>query len=94
MTELKKLKRTMKDIGQLVKALVGTTLMVSTVPIGLYCMIRDVNDRVIYFNDRHLYDSNKPSPNTIDFPSGDPDHRRIKHYEKFCTKYILNRFFK
>jgi hypothetical protein len=88
---LRRAKETVSDIGELVTACAVATFMLSTTPVGLYCTIADVVDQVNYQNSHGQINPNRPSPNVIDFPNGPKN--RLKTYEKFCRKYILEKFF-
>ncbi|MEK6961083.1 MAG: hypothetical protein AABX47_07970 [Nanoarchaeota archaeon] len=88
-------KETVSDIGSLVLASVGTSLAVASLPIGIYCTIADIVDRVMYSNTRgdgEKIHPDKPSPNTIDYPNGPGN--RLKSYEAFGRRYIINTFFR
>ena len=87
-----KLKQTTKDIGNLVRACVGIPFALTVIPVGLYCTVADVTDRVKYHNDRQQIDPNKPSPNTIDFPNGPKN--RLRKMEQFYEKYVINVFYR
>lgn len=92
MGKLQKAKETVTDIGQLVKACIGLPLALTAIPVGVYCTVRDVLDRVKFHNYNNELYPYKPSPNTRDFPDGPKN--RLEAVEKFYNRYVFDVFFK
>ena len=79
-----------REATQLARGLVGVTVAVTTLPLQAYLIVLDHENDMRYSNrpSSRLYNPNKPTPNTKDFPEGLPEERAVK-YIKALQKIFL-----
>ena len=79
-----------KDLVEIARLGLCAGICIASFPIYLTAASLDIRDELNYINspDNINYNPYRPTPNSADFPKGNPGFKRTKSYRDFMLKLI------